>query len=210
MRAVAVALVFAVCIVAAVALHLGTRWTTRLAPRTLLALTALALALYAALLAIRPASVALADLAVFAVALLTGSALGRLVNARAALVPMCIAAAVADIASFEFGATGRLIRSFERGTSNLLQYLCLSLPLRGHTIPVVGIGDLLILTALYAGMRRLGYRGLPALLAPLAGLLLAVVVGLFAGAIFAIPFIAATTIAYLWWADRRAHRQIAG
>lgn len=86
----------------------------------------------------------------------------------------------------------------------MLQYLCLSLPVQGRMVLIVGIGDLLVLAAIYSALRRLGNTGVWAFSAPLAGLLLAVLVGLLAGGTFAIPFIAATTLVYAYYSVRRS------
>ena len=104
--------------------------------------------------------------------------------------------------SYLGGVTAALSHAFQHG-SNLLPYLCLSFPVHGRLRPVVGIGDLVVITAVYLALRRLGHNGLLAFTGPFAGLALALAIGLLIGGVFAIPFIAATTSAYLWFVRAR-------
>ncbi len=62
--------------------------------------------------------------------------------------------------------------------------------------PIVGIGDLIILTATFSGLRRVAHRGPLTFAFPLGGLLLALVVGLIAGKAPALPFLAAATLLF--------------
>lgn len=196
---------FALCLASAAALFGATALTSRLRFGPLLAATVLAAVGYAAVLVTRPGGWLLPDVAVFVMALLLGSSLGLLIKSPVALASFCMAAAVADIVSFSAGPTARLIDAFRDDSSDLLRYLCLSLPLDGRLRPIVGIGDLIILATLFFAFRRLGHRGAGALAAPVAGLLLALVVGLvLGGSIFAVPFMAATSLVYLWMAGRRS------
>jgi hypothetical protein len=197
------ALAFGVCFVGAAAVFAGTWCTSRLGPWVHLA-TAAGIAVYAAVLFARPRSLLLPNLVVTLVAIFVGSSLARLLKGYVGLASFCIAAAVADVVSYTGGATAKLSEAFQHGTSNLLQYLCLSLPVQGRVVPIVGLGDLLILAAIYSALRHLGNAGACAFRAPLAGLLVAVFVGLLAGGTFALPFIAATTLPFAYYASRHS------
>jgi len=94
-----------------------------------------------------------------------------------------------------------VIDNFREGSSDLLRYLVISMPVDESVQPIVGIGDFFIISAICFALARLGYNQSQLLLAPLSGLLLAIVVGLLVGGIFAIPFIAATTIVYVYWQE---------
>lgn len=204
------AVAFAVCLLSAAALFAATAYTSRLRRAPLLTATALVTAGYAALLAARPGGWLLPDAAVFAVAVFLGSSLGWLVRSPAALASFCIAAAVADVLSFYGGPTASLIEAFQSDSNDLLRYLCLSLPVDDRLRSIVGIGDLIILGTIYFAFHRLGHRGAAAFAAPVTGLLLALVVGLVVGTVFAMPLIAATTLGYVWAAERRAESSDAG
>lgn len=200
------AVAFAVCVLSAAALSAATAYTSRLRPAPLLAATVLVAAGYATLLAARPDGWLLANVTVFAVAVFLGSTLGWLVRSRVALVSFCLAAAVADVLSFYGGPTARLTEAFRSDSNDLLRYLCLSLPIQDSLRPIVGIGDLIILGTIYFAFHSLGHRGAAAFAAPASGLLLALVVGLAVGTVFAVPFIAATTLGYVWATGRRTER----
>ena len=196
-----------VSLLAGVLLYAATGPTSRLRGPALTLATAAALGAYAVLLAVRPACLVLSNLVVLAVALVTGSALGSLLAGRPGLVSFCITAAVMDLLSSRSGATARIVDGYRRGASDLLLYLSLSAPVGGKPRPIVGIGDLLVLTCLYVALRRLGLGGARALWAPLSGLLLAVAVGLAVGGAPALPFVAATTVAFVLTADLGADRE---
>ncbi len=197
------ALAFAVCLLAAAALFAVTAQTSRLRPAPLLAATALVLTGYAAVLVTRPDGWLRADVVVLVVAVALGSSLGLLIDSRVALASFCLAASVADVVSFYTGPTAELLERYRSGANDLLLYLCLSLPIQDTLRPIIGIGDLFILAAIYFVFHRLGHRGVAAFAAPVAGLLVALGVGVAVGGIFGVPFVAATTLAYLWLAGKR-------
>ena len=193
---------FASSLVAAIVLFLGSRYTSALRAPVLLTSTAFVVVAYGAVLALRPPGLLISNGAVLVVALLLGSSLGTLFNGHVGLISFLVAAAVADVCSYLGGVTAALSHAFQHG-SNLLPYLCLSFPVHGRLRPVVGIGDLVVITAVYLALRRLGHNGLLAFTGPFAGLALALAIGLLIGGVFAIPFIAATSSAYLWFVRAR-------
>jgi hypothetical protein len=117
------------------------------------------------------------------------------------LIIFSIAASAADLYSYTRGATARISDNYQDGSSDLLTYLMISLPIEGRIQPLIGIGDLFIISTIYFALVRLAYKGPQLLLAPLSGLLIAIVIGLMVGGIFGIPFIAATTILYMFLAN---------
>jgi len=62
------------------------------------------------------------------------------------------------------------------------------------------------LASTYSALTRLRYPPALVFLVPLAGLLAALAVGLAAGGISALPFLAAAVMAYVWFDDRMKHR----
>ncbi len=201
---------FFVVVVSTALVYLGALWTSRLEARLLLVLALAGACLYASVLAVGPLNAVLGSLVVLVVGTLVGSCLGLLLTTRAALVSFIVVAAIADVVSSTSGVTERLSQAHRQGTSHLLQALCVSVPVDGRLRPIVGIGDLVILGATYFALTRLGLRATPAFLAPLAGLLVALVVGLRVGGVFAIPFIAVGTLALLWFEARRRSRESLG
>lgn len=195
---------FFVCTIGSCLIYFLCRWGAKRGARVLVPLTAVALGAYAFIIFFRAVGFAIADVAVLGVSVLLGSTFALMFRTKAGLVSFCITASIADVFSSQSGATARLSRSFQSGESNLLEYLCLSLPLGGKMQPIIGIGDLIILATIYSAFHRLGHKGVLPFAAPLAGVYLALAVGLMVGGVFAIPFIAATTIFYLWFVQKRS------
>lgn len=158
------------------------------------------LAGYLALLLSRPDSVALSNVTVVAAGAAAGVLIAGLVASREALVALAIAASIADIVSFTTGPTRWLLdRDPTDAGAGLLEYLTVTLPWGDRLLPVVGIGDLMFTAAYYLILRTLRVAPGLALAAPLAGLLVALAVGLAFGGAWAIPFMSATTVAAAHW-----------
>ncbi len=170
-------------------------WTTRLilrgAPARQTAVAVAALIAYAVILVVRPAGWPLTDLAVLIGA--TGGALllQRTLRTPPAVTAFLVAAAVVDVVSMTGGISRSLIEGHRAGTSDLLLYLTLTVPIRGRAIPIVGIGDLLVGGAAAVSLLRMGMRPFVVAATFSAGLLAALANGLWRGGAAAIPFIAA-------------------
>ncbi len=186
-----------VCVASAALLFAATAFTCRLPWPQTAAISVPVLGGYVAILVFRPDIALVANVSILVVAAAVGSLLGTLVGNLPGLVSFSVAASIVDIVSTQVGTTAKLTHAFHAGTSDLLQYLSVSFILGGQLRPIVGIGDLIILTAIYFSLRRNGHDDLLAFAAPAAGLLLALATGLLVGGVFAIPFISATTIAYV-------------
>jgi hypothetical protein len=177
-------------------------WTARLVPRMAHPwTTALATGLlltYATALVLRPAAWPVMDLAV-----LTGAVGGVLLLERGLRTPAAVAAflgvaGLVDILSVSGGVSRMLIERYREGTSDLLLYLTLVVPIRGRVIPIVGIGDLLVGGAAAAALFRLGLRPVAVAGTFAVGLLTALAYGLWRGGAPAVPFIAAAVFVLVW------------
>ena len=193
--------IFAVSIAASALAYLISRLVSGLTDRKVMVLAVAAVSLYGVFLFLMPENWILINLVVVSVAGIGGSGLGLLLKTRQSLVIFCIVASIVDIYSVAQGPTSAVVEDYKAGTSDLLRYLVISMPVDGSILPLVGIGDFLIISAVYFVLIRLKYDRLQLALVPLLGLLLAIIIGLQIGGIFAIPFIAATTIAYLHWQE---------
>jgi len=153
---------------------------------------------YAAALMLRPPAWPVINLAVLAGAV--GGVLliqGGLPTPGSVAVFLCVAAVV-DLLSFSGGFTHILIERYRGGSGNLLLYLCLVMPVHGHTIPIVGIGDLLVGGVAATALLRLGLRPALVIGAVAVGLLSALAYGLWRGGAPAIPFIAIAVVFLVW------------
>lgn len=138
------------------------------------------------------------NLIILASALFSGQLIGLSIRSKGAIITFCLAAAIVDGLSYTNGLTDSILTSYSSGESELLLYLSITLPFGGATAPFIGIGDLVIITGLFSGFNMDGDAGKGAFLAPFSGLIMATTVGLFIGGVPALPFIAATTILYIW------------
>jgi len=161
------------------------------------AVAAAALCAFALSLALRPGSWLVADVLVLAAASVGGRLLAAALRGAPGLVSFLIAAGVVDVLSVYGGLTGRLIASYRDGTSTLLRYLCIAVPVEGTVKPIVGIGDLLVAATVMTALQRLGHTPAACLLVPLGGLAAALTVAFTTGFVAALPLLAVTTVAYL-------------
>jgi hypothetical protein len=194
-------LILLTAIASSILIFLISQLTAWLRDRYVIVLAVAAFGLYAAFLILRPDNWMLINLLVLSVAGIGGSGLGLFLVSKPALISFCIAASIVDIYSVTQGITSDVVDNFRDGSSDLLSYLVISAPIGENIQPIVGIGDFFIISAVYFALARLGYNRSQLLLAPLTGLLLAIAVGLLVGGVFAIPFISATTILYMYWQD---------
>ena len=137
------------------------------------------------------------DVAVLALALVVGCIIGAALRSGVAVVAFCVAAAVADLVSFSGGFTRAISDAFRAGKSGVLMHLSISFPVAGAVRPIVGIGDLVVATALFVALMRIGYEVWESFAVPLGGMVLALGVGLLVGGAPALPFIAVVTGAYV-------------
>jgi hypothetical protein len=158
---------------------------------------------YAAVLIAQPPSLLASNLAVLLAAVAAGTLIGRSLGQRGAIVAFCITIAVVDLFSFGGGLTRTIIDNYREGSSNLLVYLVVTVRTQGQTIPVVGVGDLLMLSALYLGLRGIGRPGGQVVALLLGSLGVALVVGLIWGGAPALPFLAAAVIGFLTLGEDR-------
>ena len=135
---------------------------------------------------------------VLAAGLVAATALSRQIGSVGALSTMLIVAGIVDLISAHAGPSRWLVDQAQhaRGVT-VLQFLAISLRLKGRLVPVIGAGDLMFFAVVVTVVRRLGWSDTTALIVPLAGILSALGVGLYAGFTRALPFLAG---AVLWYA----------
>jgi hypothetical protein len=138
------------------------------------------------------------DLAVLAGAVGGVLLLERGLRTPAAVTAFLVVAAVVDVLSVSGGVSRMLIERYREGTSDLLLYLTLVVPIRGRAIPIVGIGDLLVGGAAAVALIRLGFRPVAVMGTLAIGLLTALAYGLWRGGAPAVPFIAAAVLFLVW------------
>jgi hypothetical protein len=206
MIAVNIAPYVAVIIFSAAILFLGIRLAGRFPDPWVTGLFAAALILFIALFALRWIHWLVGDVLILLLSLSAGKVISGLIKSWQALIVFCLTLAVMDLVSFFFGPTANLIANYRLGNSLPLQYLSVSIPIGGEIQPIMGIGDTMALATAYAILIQLRYPAGWAFLAPLAGLLIALAVGLAVGGIFALPFLAGALITYILIDQKIFHR----
>ncbi len=109
------------------------------------------------------------------------------------LITFSLVSSFMDIFSFSGGLTALIIK--DGGV--LLQNLSISFPIESKIVAIVGIGDLFIIGVIFSVLIRLEYTNIENYLIPTSGLLVALFLGLIGGGIYAVPFMALTTISYV-------------
>lgn len=195
--------IFPGVILSSVFLYFCVRQIHYIKPNLLYTFSASTILCYTALFIFRPGNIYLNNAVILLVSLAVGSIIGRLLSSDYGLLAFLIAASVADIVSFTGGFTDKIITNFRSGESDLLLYLAIMVKNSSGLIPVIGIGDLVILTALFFALKRLNYSNILCFLAPLTGLLAALITGIIAGGIPGVPFLAASVMIFIFIQKRK-------
>jgi len=166
-------------------------------------------AAYGITLACRPAAWPLIDLAVLAGAVgctvLLAGALGPPVSVAVFLT----VAGVVDFVSMSAGVSHVLVERYVAGKSDLLAYLCLVAPIRGHIVPIVGASDLFVSGSAAASLLRSKLRPAPVMGTFAAGLLGAVAWGFWRrAAVPVVPFLAVAVWLLVWRHSSRGRAQV--
>ncbi len=196
-RQTIITLLAVVVVVASTAQCFSVALLARLSRRARLGFLLGVLAVHGLLLATRPAQLVLSNAVVVASSAAVALALGAGLRDQRSLISFAITASVADIISFAIGPTRALLDRFGGSTGTLVTYLALTLPWQGRRLPVVGIGDLVLLGVFFLAVRQLGFGAAVSWAPPTVGLLVALAVGLLVGGVFGIPFMTAAVIALL-------------
>ncbi|MGB7539737.1 MAG: hypothetical protein WBM17_14440 [Anaerolineales bacterium] len=201
-----VALFSAVIMLSAATLFIGIRLAGRLPAQWVTGVFALTAILFVAFFALRWFHWIVGDILILLLSISAGKILDGMIKSRQALIVFCLTLAIMDLASFYFGPTASLVKSYREGNTLLLQYLSICIPTETGIQPIMGIGDTMALATTYAILIQLRYPGGWAFLVPLAGFLIAMAVGLQVGGIFALPFLAGALIVYIVIDQRVNHR----
>jgi len=188
----------------------GASQVLRLAPSRARLLAGILLLIYGAVLIFRPSAWLVIDTAVLIGAVGATVLIGGSLSSSGAVVAMVVAAAAVDILSVSGGLTRAIIDGYREGTSDLLLYLGLVVPIGGRLTPIVGISDLLIGGSAAVALIRLGLRPVAVIGAIAIGLLGALVYGIWRGGVAALPFIAIAVLLLVWRNSAKSSRPVCG
>jgi len=161
---------------------------------------------YAAVLSVRPDSLVLSNTGLILASVGLAPLLARSLGSTGALAAFAVTASLVDLLSFGGGLTRRIIQDYSSGTSDLLQFLALTVPLEGRATPLIGVVDLLVAGALFLALVEIHGSRTRAALVLLSALALAVGVGLIVGGAAAVPFVGLAAVADAWLARRGGRR----
>ncbi len=139
-------------------------------------------------------------------ATVAGSLIGRMLNHEVSIITFSVVASIMDFFSYSNGLTAA-INTAASSDSMILRYLVIHIPFGSKVIGLVGIGDLYILGCIYFALRSLGYSERGSVLAPLGGILIALVIGITVGGIFGVPFIVCPAIIFLVYHSKKWRNQ---
>lgn len=161
-------------------------------------LAGILLVAYIAVIVIRRSSWPVSDLAVLLGA--TGGAvlIGTSLRSSQSVVAFLVTAAVIDILSLSSGLSRTIVDRWQAGTSDLLLYLTLVVPIKGRLVPMVGVGDLLVGGAAAMALIRTGFKPIAVNGALAIGLIAALAYGLWRGGAPGLPFMAVTISLLVW------------
>lgn len=182
--AMVLAVLLSACLVIA-----GVAWVSGWSQRQRVGLGLACLVAYAVVLVTRPASWAVSDASVLIVAIGLAPLLGQSLGSAGSIAAFAVTASAVDILSFGGGLTREIIQGHQAGTSDLLRFLAVTVPVAGQPRPLVGVVDLLLMGALFLGLVRVHGGRRRAGVVLLVGLASAVITGLVVGGIAAVPFI---------------------
>jgi len=191
-----IAVIFIVTVISVLIVFIGIRLISKLKKGILLGVTLPVILVYVGLLIIQPDNLLISNALVLITSIMVGSLLGMLISNEASVIVFSVTAAIVDLVSFSGGITAKIISNYQSGGSLLLHYLSISIPVGSKIIPIVGIGDFIIVGAIFYSLKRLNYTNTECFLVPTIGLLIALVVGLIVGGIYAVPFIATAVIVF--------------
>jgi hypothetical protein len=136
--------------------------------------------------------------------------IGANLRTARSVVAFLVTAAVVDILSISSGFSRLIIDQYQAGTSDLLLYLTLVMPIGTRLVPIVGVSDLLVGGSAATALIRIGLRPIAVIGALTVGFIAALAYGLWRGGAPGLPFIAVTIFLVVWWSSIDPARQVNG
>jgi hypothetical protein len=180
----------------------------KLAPLRTKLIAVVLLLVYIAIIILRPSAWPIIDLAVLLGAVGGAVLIGGSLSSSGAVVAFLVTAAVVDVLSISTGFSRTIIEQYQEGSSDLLLYLALVVPIVGRLVPIVGVSDLLVGGAAATALTRIGLRPLAVIAVIAIGFVAALAYGLWQGGAPGLPFIAVTVSLLVWRSSTGSTRRI--
>lgn len=150
-------------------------------------------------LTIPPAPAPLSNLLIVLGAIGLGAFMSFFLTTKSTLTAFCVVIGVIDYFTFDGSATSTLIALGKTGHIDLFKHsVVYFLSASGAIKALIGMGDLVVLAAFYAGLMENRHSPVLAFFVPTLGLLLALVTGFSVGDVFGASFMSATVLFYLY------------
>jgi hypothetical protein len=190
-------LIYGVVAISAYIVQIGVQLLKKIPLNRIYLALAVTVLIYTLMILFKASNWFISNLLVISISILAGFSIGSSISTKSSLIVFCITAGIVDFISFKGGLSAKIIEDYASGHNLLLQYLCIVIPYNGKIVPLLGVGDLFVLGIIFRSLIRIGYKSWFISLIPIAGLLIALFLGLMFQGIYALPFIGGMTILFL-------------
>jgi hypothetical protein len=190
-------LIYGVVAITAFMVQFGVRALKKIPLKKIYIALAAAVLIYCLMISFQVSNWVIGNCLIIAISILAGFAIGNSISTVSSLIVFCITAGIVDFVSFTGGLSARIIEEYSKGHNLILQNLCISIPFHGKIVPLLGIGDLFVLGIILRSLNKIGFESWFVPLIPIAGLLIALLIGLMFHGIYALPIIGGVTIIFL-------------
>jgi hypothetical protein len=190
-------LIYGAVAITAFMVQFGVRALKKIPLKKIYIALAAAVLIYCLMISFQVSNWVIGNCLIIAISILAGFAIGNSISTVSSLIVFCITAGIVDFVSFTGGLSARIIEEYSKGHNLILQNLCISIPFHGKIVPLLGIGDLFVLGIILRSLNKIGFESWFVPLIPIAGLLIALLIGLMFHGIYALPIIGGVTIIFL-------------
>lgn len=181
---------------------------SKFVPRFARLTAVLFLILYGVILIFQPSSWVVMDLMVLLGAIGGAVLIGSSLSSSRSVAVFLVTAAIVDIISLSSGFSRMIIDRYQAGSSDLLLYLTLVVPIGARLVPIIGISDLLVGGSAATALFRNGLNRIAVIGAIAIGFIAALAYGLWRGGAPGLPFIAITVSLLVWRSSTDAMRHV--
>jgi hypothetical protein len=190
-------LIYGVVTISAFMVQTGVRALKNIELKKIYIALAAAILIYCLMILLQGSDWFISDCLIIIISILAGFVIGNSISTISSLIVFCITAGLVDFVSFTAGLSAKIIEDYSKGHNLILQYLCISMPIDGKIVPLLGIGDLFVLGIILQSLNKIGLESWFVSLIPIAGLLIALFLGLMVHGIYALPIMGGVTILFL-------------
>jgi hypothetical protein len=194
---VKVSLIYGAIIASSFLVLIGVRLLKKIPLKKIYLALLLVILVYTIIILLQVSNYFISNLLVISISILAGYFIGNSISTKSSLIVFCLTSAIVDLISFKGGLSAKIMEDYASGHNILLQYLSISLPINSKLVPLVGLGDLFVMGIIFQSLFKIGYNNWFVSIIPIAGLVIALFIGLLVHGIYALPFIGGSTILFL-------------